>query len=41
MAVIDLVLIFPKATAPACTINCKEDELYDLNVYESLNEISC
>lgn len=36
LAVIDFVFIFPKTTAPACTINCKVETLYDRNIYESL-----
>jgi hypothetical protein len=35
LAVIDLVLILPKTTAPAWTINWRVDTLYDLNIYES------
>ena len=40
LAVIDFVFILPKETAPAWTINWNDDELYDLNVYESFKAIS-
>jgi|LakMenEpi03Aug12_release.lakeMendotaPanAssembly.Ray.scaffolds.fasta_scaffold894272_1 hypothetical protein len=40
LAVIDFVLIFPKTTAPAWTINCIEEALYDLNTSDSFREIS-
>lgn len=31
-AVMDFVFIFPKTTAPACTISCREEALYDLSI---------
>lgn len=37
-AVIDF-FILPKATAPAWTISCKEEELYERRVYVSLIDI--
>lgn len=39
-AVMDLVLILPRTTAPAWTISWRVDTLYDLNISESFMAIS-
>lgn len=39
LAVIDLVFILPKTTAPAWTISCKDDALYDLKISDIFNAI--
>ena len=39
LAVIDLVFILPKTTAPAWTMSCKDDALYDLKISDIFSAI--